>query len=841
MQLDEWKPSLGNPPKIEEWTPAKKVATPVVEEIKLPSEEQQVKLPERKPFDINEYDPEVVRNVRESFRVGNGESDKPVDKPHEPDTLWGGRMKGLADYGKDLMLGQLKSMAQPQTTGDFLSLILPDTLGAAPKVFKGKNEPLPVNLAEESKPKPHYTSADFIAAQKARAGATDIQLPPEFAPMEGQVRDIPTPSDSFKPSFDPAKFGKDKPSKFNLHMNLPSEARNAELLDKLGGKEGISKAQTSIPEWTPAQGTTTPKASLDAAIEKVVDGFKQGEEVPPLRSKNVLNSQSQTKGSIKTTEWTPPEKVADTKYGAQIKAETINMKPGRTGTMTTDELSHLNTAEEALEPERLNSIREDIRANGIKQPLEITVSRNPTGDIAGQYVLDEGHHRLAIAKELGIKEVPVKVVGNRASLLKDETGSVNFGPVAEIIQQEGAQAKSFPGKVAKAIKDDGFFSTVGNTSKGIKSSFDLSALRQAAFMVNKKEFWTSLKPMIKMFGDEGYFAERMAAIRNSPTYKFKVENGLQFTDDVTREEAFLNPLAEEVPIMGRVVKASNRAYSGFLNEVRNQVSDSLLQSATNLGRAPGRNPGLAREIMDFVNNATGRGSLGGWEKAAKQVNAVLFSPRLMASRVHMLNPVNYIKADPFIRKEMLKSIGALFGGVTAMAFLADQIPGVDVSYNPKNSDFMKIKTGKTRLDLGAGNLQLLVLASRILTASKTSSVSGETTSLGKGYKPDTAKTLIEGFFENKAAPLAKFGSQVLEAWTGGKDFNGQPISVPKEAADMFIPMIISDMKDIIKEDPQALPFVFPAIFGGSLQTYKDPAPKRLTISGPQKLKIGALR
>jgi hypothetical protein len=49
-----------------------------------------------------------------------------------------------------------------------------------------------------------------------------------------------------------------------------------------------------------------------------------------------------------------------------------------------------------------DALKEDISRNGIKTPIEVSHS-----DEEGS-VLEDGHHRYVIAKELGLKKVPVR-------------------------------------------------------------------------------------------------------------------------------------------------------------------------------------------------------------------------------------------------------------------------------------------------------------------------------------------------------------------------------------------------------------------------------------------------
>lgn len=56
------------------------------------------------------------------------------------------------------------------------------------------------------------------------------------------------------------------------------------------------------------------------------------------------------------------------------------------------------------EQEYISNLKENIKKEGIKTPIEISIGSD------GQYQIDNGKHRLQIAKELGMDKVPVKLV-----------------------------------------------------------------------------------------------------------------------------------------------------------------------------------------------------------------------------------------------------------------------------------------------------------------------------------------------------------------------------------------------------------------------------------------------
>lgn len=445
-----------------------------------------------------------------------------------------------------------------------------------------------------------------------------------------------------------------------------------------------------------------------------------------------------------------------------------------------------------------------------------------------------------------------KAQSKLAKLLSDESGSAP--PLESYQAQEAQKLRTFGQKFKEQLRLDNNnpLTTIGNLSRSLMSSLDLSPLRQAAPLMGKAEYWKNIGPMIRMFGDEDFYNKTMNDIKSGPNYKYKVQNGLQLTDiNGMREEQFLSNLAEEVPFLGRLVKSSNRAFTGYLDLLRDKVSDDLLAQATQQGRMKPQgtmdlfgnvnetfgNDKLAKEIMNFVNTATGRGSLGRFEQSAKVLNATLFSPRLMVSRINMLRPDKYITADPLVRKEMLKSMGTFFGAAVGMNLLASMVPGVSTSFDPTSSDFMKIKTGNTRIDIGGGFQQYLVLMARTVPemaqtlgigsgGKTTSSSTGKVTNLGQGYGSPDGSDILYNFMESKEAPMISFAMGLLK----GKDFEGKPFNAPRELVDRFMPMIIGDMRDILNDDPKALPFLIPAVFGAGVQTY-PPKKRGMSMGG----------
>lgn len=366
---------------------------------------------------------------------------------------------------------------------------------------------------------------------------------------------------------------------------------------------------------------------------------------------------------------------------------------------------------------------------------------------------------------------------------------------------------------------------VANVPRSVMSSFDLSfGGRQGSFAgpTFRKEFFNSWKNQFKWFGSEKAYLNSVDDLINTKHYKLAKESGVSFTDIgrimSKREEGFASQWAEKIPILGRGVRASGRAYTGFANKFRMDIFGKMIDDATKQGVAI--TPDLTKSIAKFVNNATGRGSLGGLERSATVLNAAFFSPRLMASRLSLLNPKYYITQPAFVRKQALKSLLGFASTVATVLTLA-KLGGAEVETDPRSSDFAKIKINNTRIDILGGFQQYIRSAAQLISGTYISSITGKKITLGEGFKPLTRYDILLRQIENKEAPVLSFITDLLR----GQDFTGEKINIGKEVVDLFTPMVISDIYELAQEDPGLLPIGVLGIFGIGIQTYKGKVSK----------------
>lgn len=370
-----------------------------------------------------------------------------------------------------------------------------------------------------------------------------------------------------------------------------------------------------------------------------------------------------------------------------------------------------------------------------------------------------------------------------------------------------------------------------NVPRSLVSSFDLSApLRQGVFLVGRKEFYPAFGKMFKQFVSEKAYKAAQEEIFQRPTYQLMKQSKLALTDLGSfmsdREERFLSNWAEKIPVIGKGVQASSRAYTGFLNKLRADTFDNILKQAQTSGIEVTSK--LTDDLAKFINSATGRGKLGTLERSAPVLNSVLFSPRLMASRFNMLNPVYYANLDSFVRKQALKSLLS-FTAIAGTVLTLAKMGGAEVGADARSADFGKIKIGNTRLDILGGFQQYIRLAAQLVSGKSISSTTGKETTLGEGYRPLTRLDIVERFFQGKENPIASF----ITDWLQGSDLVGNKFNASQEVINRFVPLMAQDIKDSLEEwGAEGLIFNVPALFGVGVQTYKPKTTTKSPTSNP---------
>lgn len=416
-------------------------------------------------------------------------------------------------------------------------------------------------------------------------------------------------------------------------------------------------------------------------------------------------------------------------------------------------------------------------------------------------------------------------------------------------EERDALAKQIYGKINEAIpkSKSQLAGEVLAAPKAVMASYDLSGtLRQGGVLGSRfpKEAKDAFAKQAHYFASGKTFDKGMSAIRHDPLFEVANKAKIALTGTGGAEEAFASTLPEKIPLFGKGIEASDRAYTGALTELRfnsfKHIANDLKSAGIDIGTF---NDKKLESIGKYINTASGRGSgkAGGlFEKAAPALNATLFSPRLWKSRLDMLNPVYYAKLDPVARKYALQNAGsfaAIAGTVLGLATLA----GGSVETDARSSDFLKVKFGDTRYDILGGFQQNLVFAWREITGQKKSSLTGAVSDLNSGgFGSPNRLSILSDLIQNKENPvIATAGTVIKGVDKAGNKLSG--LGKLKEVGKLAIPLNFQDTLSTIKNTgsiPKGLlKATVPGSLGVGVGTYgkKDIQPSQIQQAALKKL------
>lgn len=443
-----------------------------------------------------------------------------------------------------------------------------------------------------------------------------------------------------------------------------------------------------------------------------------------------------------------------------------------------DILSKVNKMTEILNPENEKAFLHDLTAK--KLGTEVTV--------------DEA----AKISELGKRTNDLKLKINEKSPIGSEDrmaygrALVAFGDYISDLKNEGKKLSLKEGlnpkNYAKVI------SRVAGLAKSLKATLDNSVIGRQGLKVlfSNPKIWLenskqSFVDIVQSFGGKEVLNEVRADVYSRPN----ALNGLYKKEGLAIgniEEAYPTSLPEKIPVAGRVFKASESAFTAFQYRTRADVFDKYVNIAKKTGAD-------IEGIGKVANSLTGRGTFGQrLEGAASALNNVFFSPRLLKSNIDLLTAHAFDKdIGEFARKQAAMNMIKVIGGVATIMAIANAIKPGSAETDPRSADFGKIKIGDTRFDYTGGIASLVTLASRLLTLSSKSSITGKVSSLNSGaYGGQTGVDVFTNFGENKLSPVASVIKDLLQ----GQDFQGNKITLGGEINNLLTPLPITTYQEL---------------------------------------------
>ena len=356
-------------------------------------------------------------------------------------------------------------------------------------------------------------------------------------------------------------------------------------------------------------------------------------------------------------------------------------------------------------------------------------------------------------------------------------------------------------------------SELAGLAKGIKASMDNSAIFRQGWKTLFTNPTTWAKNAVKSFSDIAKQVGRKPSddsiINGIKAEIYSRPNSLngRFKDmklDIGNlEEAFPTTLPEKIPLFGSLYKASETAYMGFFYRMRADIADRLVDIAEKTGVDVSDRIQL-ESIGKLVNSLTGRGRFApAIEGAAKEINTLFFSPKMLKSNFDFLTLHAADKMTPFARKQAATNMVKVIGGIATILGIAQAIDPDSVELDPRSADFGKIKVGDTRFDVSGGMSSLVVLASRLIKQSKKSSTTGKVTKLGGGFGQDNGMDVVSDFFQNKLSPAAS----VVKNLINQEDFDGNPVTFMGEAKNLLLPLPYENLYETLQEPNSANPII----------------------------------
>ena len=390
-----------------------------------------------------------------------------------------------------------------------------------------------------------------------------------------------------------------------------------------------------------------------------------------------------------------------------------------------------------------------------------------------------------------------------------------------------------------------FMFDAANIPRAVAASMDMSAvMRQGIFLIGHPvTFAKSFGRMMNAVADPEYAAGRITSLKQS-----LAGTGVEITDFRRgmgpHEEVFASAVVHDFPIWGKLSRASERAYTMFLNELRGGV---YKETATNWAKtgAPSKLGFGAKtavqsidldDLARFVNYATGRsdasilrGDLG------RMASATFFSPQFFASRLQA--PAMLFTADGAVQTEVARNMGAMLAtGAGILTLLKWR--GAEISLDPRSSDFGKGKIDNTRFDFWGGYQQIARYATQF--------VMGEGVSTGSKREFDIRRDeVLWNFVHSKFAPTTGLAADILS----GETFLGEELQpdIDTFSEQMFArtaPLFMQDVVDAFRNSGNmtALGASSAAFFGVGATSFTSTAALRakygLDVASPRtKLKI----
>lgn len=308
-------------------------------------------------------------------------------------------------------------------------------------------------------------------------------------------------------------------------------------------------------------------------------------------------------------------------------------------------------------------------------------------------------------------------------------------------------------------------------------------------------FWRQ----VRAWASESYARAWDDALRTRPMANLAEKSGVRprsleptIVPDAI-DERFRATWLEKIPVIGGLVRASNRAAATYTNTMQAWVFDSNAR----LGLAKGMPPSWFKNVADIANNSVGRSrfSMGDF---GPFLRAALFSPQYQIARFEM--PVSLARSA---NKEGLRKYAASMLAAQALVTLttawlvkeAAQAFGmdIDVELDPRSTNFLRFTVKGPRgsmltIDFPGGYGNPIRLVAQLLM--------GQRKDVRTGLVQKAERGITFGYWiGGKLHPVPRL---MVDLWTG-KAFGGEKPTLAGEAESTLVPITAQNILEATEE------------------------------------------
>ena len=421
----------------------------------------------------------------------------------------------------------------------------------------------------------------------------------------------------------------------------------------------------------------------------------------------------------------------------------------------------------------------------------------------------------------------------------------------------------------------GEFSFVGMQGKRLAASYILK---------NPRVLAEAFKNAFKSFNSEKFLKEVENRIKNSPEYYIYKASGLDLTEQSFKTSAneeiawnnigkifwrFLNSgdllaekiykyktgkdlgLIEEVDKYNPLLKFE-RSANGFLNTLRFAAMTDMVAAFKQEGLSFEKNKEAYKAGAQYINSASGRGSIKKLEQSAEILSKFFFSPKMFTSEIQlgttplgaayllsMKDPTGIARREAF--KHQLRYMSVLLGAgasATILAYLRmgrtdENEDGTGVEFNPASTNFGKIVFPNNRtVDFFNGAQRYVVVADRLFGQKKFKNTKGVIKDVNVKGSP-SKYDIIANIPANKVNPALGFiigaADAQLRTLAGTEKYDdyGRVWDTEKEWQKLSSPIFFQMMDNAYEQDPTILDGfgAAMALFGLGYNVQEKEAPK----------------